>query len=197
MNPILSFILKEVGPYLLAFALGAVLFNGCGESSPVVEKATIKPESKIEYVDRWKHDTTRFTVWQEVHDTIYLHDSIIDIRLDTLLKVDTLKIVEAWLTEVAKYDTTLTFLSSDVRVKWQNYQNLTDSLQVTLTPRPNINKLGVLMFARVGTVSDFKTQYKGLVGAGLLFEKKRLMFGAQYGYSGQHHVGGMVGYRLR
>lgn len=197
---VLSFILKEYAPYLAVLIIGILIgWRGCGDYQPV-EIATIeKPIPKIEYVDRWKHDTTRFTRWITKHDTIIINDTTIDVRLDTLLKVDTLKIVETWLTEVVKYDSTLEFNDYNLRLQWNNYQNFTEDLTATLMPKDvaNSNKLSILMFAKVGTRSNFKDEYYGNIGAGLLFEKKRFIFGADYGYSGQHNINGVVGYRLK
>jgi hypothetical protein len=112
----------------LAFLLGVIVaWQGCGSGE--IETVTIeKPVPKIQYVDRWKVDTVRFVRRELItrYDTIY-YEKIVT-RLDTLLLIDTVSIVQAWLTEVANYDTTI----SDVRVKWSNYQNRTENLTVHL-----------------------------------------------------------------
>ena len=100
---------------VLAFILGVIVaWKGCNSEPEVV---TIeKPVPQIEYVDRWKIDTVRFVRRELItrYDTIYSEKIVT--RLDTLLLIDTVSIVQAWLTEVANYDTTI----SDVRVKWSN-----------------------------------------------------------------------------
>ena len=189
-------IIKEYGLYFIAFALGFILaLRGCGDSEQPETIIVEKPVPTIEYVDRWKTDTVRFAQWTVKHDTVIVNDSIVSVRLDTVFEVDTLSIIETWLTELAKYDTTLNFKRGDIRIEWDNYQNRSEHLKVTLTPKPQ--KLGIILLAKVGTRSNFKDEYHGNVGAGLLFEKNRLIFGADYGYSGQHTINGVVGYKLR
>ena len=106
-------LVKVYTPYLLAFLFGVIVaWQGCGSEPQTV---TIeKPVPQIEYVDRWKIDTVRFVRRELItrYDTIYSEKIVT--RLDTLLLIDTVSIVQAWLTEVANYDTTI----SDVRVKW-------------------------------------------------------------------------------
>jgi hypothetical protein len=118
-------LVKVYTPYILAFLLGVIVaWQGCGSEPQTV---TIeKPVPKIQYVDRWKVDTVRFVRRELItrYDTIYSEKIVT--RLDTLLLIDTVSIVQAWLTEVANYDTTI----SDVRVKWSNYQNRTENLTV-------------------------------------------------------------------
>lgn len=207
MNPILSFILKGLGPYLLAFILGAVLFNGCGESNPVVEKVTIeKPTPKIEKTEAKEGRFVKpiqpkgASIDIKTIGTPTQPASVnLQIDINQSFEIDTNAIVEAWISEVAKYDTTIGFEFYDLRLTWNNYQNRTNSLTATLTPKrlPKTNGLHFTPFLRFGIISDFKQNYTPTIGTGLLFEKKRVMFGAQYGYSGQHHVEGVVGYRLK
>ena len=195
---IFSYILKEYVPYLAVLIIGILIgWRGCGDSQPAETVTIEKPVPKIEYVDRWKRDTTRFTKWIIERDTVVVSDTTIDVRLDTLLKVDTLKIVETWLTEVAKYDTTLNYKHGSINLSWQNYQNLSENLKVTLTQRSNQRNFGAMIYAKGGIHADFKASYTPVIGVGLLFEKKRFIFGADYGYSGQHNINGVVGYRLR
>ena len=197
----MSFIFKEYGPYLIALIIGVLIgWQGCGDSQPTETVTIEKPEPKIEYVDRWKTDSVRFVIRESRTDTIRdtITNKVVDVRLDTLLKVDTLKIVEAWLTELNKYDTTLSFEYYTLRLKWQNYQNLSEKLSATLTPKKQMSGgLHIMMYAKGGMRSDFKSIYTPVIGGGLLFEKKRFIFGADYGYSGQHNINGVVGYRLR
>ncbi len=194
-------ILSKVPTYVWTFIIGfviALLIDGCGTSEPeIITVEKLVP--KIEYVDRYKTDTVRFAQWTVKRDTVIVNDNTIDVRLDTLLKVDTLKIIDTWLTEIAKYDTTLEFSGGFVNVKWQNYQNLSEHLEVTLMPKKGVNlkRVGVLMYAKGGIRSDFKSIYTPVVGGGLLIERKNFIFGADYGYSGQHNINGVVGYRLR
>jgi len=193
-------ILKEYGPYLAAFTLGFILaLRGCGDSE---QPETIIVEKPIPTIERIEvRDTVRFAYRDTRIDTIRdtVTKEIIRLNTDTILTVDTLKIVEAWLTEVAKYDTTLDFENHTLDLKWQNYQNFTENLTATLMPKstPNSKRLGILMYAKTGIRSDFKDQYAVVIGGGLLFERKRVVFGADYGYSGQHTINGVVGYKLR
>jgi len=190
-------ILKEYGLYFVAFALGFILANqGCNESV-IKEVITVdKPIPTIEYIE--VRDTLRFAIRDSRIDTIRdtLTNEIIKINTDTILTVDTLKIIETWLTELVRYDTTLTFDNDAVNVKWENYQNLTENLQVALLSQTS-KKLNINVYAKLGIRSDFNSIYKPVVGAGLMFERKRLIFGADYGYSGQHNINGVLGYRLR
>ena len=192
-------LLKNYGLYVLCFILGAVLFNGCGGEVKTETITVEKPVPKIEYVDRWKTDTVRFVQRSTRIDTIRdtLTHEVIEVRLDTLLKVDTLEIVKAWLTELVKYDTTLNFKGGDIRLTWQNYQNLSENLTVTLSGQTEPNKLGIILYGKVGTMSNFKDKYYGNIGGGLLLTNKRFIIGADYGYSGQHNINAILGYRLR
>jgi len=192
-------ILSKVPTYVWTFIIGfviALLIDGCGTSEPeIITVEKLVP--KIEYVDRYKTDTVRFAQWTVKRDTVIVNDTLVDVRLDTLFEVDTLKIIDTWLTEIAKYDSTLEFSGGFVNVKWQNYQNLSEKLEVTLLPKKNGRRLGVMLLAKGGIRSDFKSIYTPVVGGGLLIERKNFIFGADYGYSGQHNINGVVGYRLR
>lgn len=193
---VLSKIPVWVWSLIIGIGLG-LLLRGCEP-----EPETITIERPIpEIIKTEVRDTVRFAIRDSRFDTIRdtITNEILDVRLDTLLKVDTLKIVDAWLTEVAKYDTTLGFSVGFVNVRWQNYQNLSEHLEVTLMPKKGLNhkRIGVLMFAKAGIQSDFKSIYKPTIGGGLLIERKSFIFGADYGYSGQHTINGVVGYRLR
>ena len=101
--------------------------------------------------------------------------------------IDTVKIVEAWLSEVANYDTTV----NDVRVKWSNYQNRTESLSVQLHRKPLKWALGV--HGNAGLISDFKQSYVPLFGVGVQLTIKKNYFALNYGFNGQHYVGVGVG----
>jgi len=171
---------------VLAFILGVIVaWKGC-ESEPIT-KVVERPVPKIKYVDRWKTDTVRFVTKQIVtrNDTIY-QNKIVN-RLDTLLLIDTVRIVEAWLSEVANYDTTV----SDVRLTWSNYQNRTENLKVQLRKKPLSWALGV--HGNVGLISDFKQSYVPLFGIGLQATVKKTYFSANYGFNGQHYIGVGVG----
>jgi hypothetical protein len=100
-------LVKEFLPCLLAFVLGLIVaWKGCGGEK--IETIIKKPVQTIEYVDRWRTDTVRFVSKKVItqRDTIY-NERIVN-RLDTLFLVDTISIVEAWLTELVKYDTAVT-----------------------------------------------------------------------------------------
>ena len=179
-------LVKVYTPYLLAFLLGVIVaWQGCGSEPQTV---TIeKPVPQIEYVDRWKVDTVRFVRRELVtrYDTIYSEKIVT--RLDTLLLIDTVSIVQAWLTEVANYDTTI----SDVRVKWSNYQNRTENLTVQYKRKEQ--KFSVGVHGLVGVQSDFIQNTKPMFGVGLHGSIKKTYISANYGFNGQHFIGVGVG----
>ena len=192
MNDLAKHLIKTYLPYLLAFLLGVIIaWRGCGDTSgkpvtTIVERLV----PTIEYVDRWRTDTVRFVSKEfvTVRDTIT--SEIIVNRLDTLFLVDTVKIVEAWLTEIAKYDTTL----NDIQITWQNYQNRTENLKVTYTPKKVAGaKFALGVHGNAGLISDFKSSYVPLMGVGIQATVKKTYFSADYGFNGQHYVGIRVG----
>ena len=192
MNDLAKHLIKTYLPYLLAFFLGVIIaWRGCGDTSgkpvtTIVERLV----PTIEYVDRWRTDTVRFVSKEfvTVRDTIT--SEIIVNRLDTFFLVDTVKIVEAWLTEIAKYDTTL----NDIQITWQNYQNRTENLKVTYTPKKVVGANFALgIHANAGLISDFKSSYVPLMGIGIQATVKKTYFSADYGFNGQHYVGIRVG----
>ena len=183
-------LIKAYTPYLLAFLLGVLIASkGCGEPETITTVIE-KPVPTVKYVDRWRTDTVRFVSKKVItqRDTIY-QDRIVN-RLDTLFIVDTVSIVEAWLTEVAKYDTTV----NDIRLTWSNYQNRTENLKVQLRKKPLSWALGV--HGLVGLESDFVENYKPLFGVGLQATIKRTYFSVNYGYNTQHFIGVGVGRNL-
>jgi hypothetical protein len=192
LNDLAKHLIKTYLPYLLAFFLGVIIaWRGCGDTSgkpvtTIVERLV----PTIEYVDRWRTDTVRFVSKEfvTVRDTIT--SEIIVRRLDTLFLVDTVKIVEAWLTEIAKYDTTL----NDIQITWQNYQNRTENLKVTYTPKKVAGaKFALGVHGNAGLISDFKSSYVPLMGVGIQATVKKTYFSADYGFNGQHYVGMRVG----
>ena len=191
LSDITKHLLKTYLPYLIAFLMGVIVaWKGCGDTSGKPVTTIIeKPIPTIEYVDRWRTDTVRFVRRELVtrYDTIYSEKIVT--RLDTMLKVDTVKIVEAWLTEVNCYDTTV----NDVRVRWQNYQNLTEKLVIDYLPKRVGLKFALGIHGNVGLVSDFQTQYAPMFGVGLHGSIKKTYISANYGFNGQHFVGVGVG----
>lgn len=180
-------LVKVYTPYLLAFLLGVIIASkGCGEPETIT-KVVEKPVPTIEYVERWRTDTVRFVSKQLVTRTDTIYSEKVVTRLDTLLLVDTLKIVETWLSEVANYDTTV----SDVRLTWSNYQNRTENLKVELRKKPLGWALGV--HGLVGLQSDFVESYTPLFAVGLQATVKKTYFGVNYGYNGQHFLGVGIG----
>lgn len=180
-------LIKAYTPYLLAFLLGVIIASkGCGEPETITTVID-RPVPTVKYVDRWRTDTVRFVSKKVItqRDTIY-QDRIVN-RLDTLFLVDTISIVEAWLTEVANYDTTV----SDVRLTWSNYQNRTENLKIQLRKKPLSWALGV--HGLVGLESDFVENYKPLFGVGLQATVKRTYFSLNYGYNTQHFIGVGIG----
>ena len=183
-------LVKEFLPYILAFLLGVIVaWQGCNSEAKTITKVIEKPVPTIEYVDRWRTDTVRFVSKKVItrRDTIY-QDRIV-IRLDTMLLIDTFKIVETWLTEVANYDTTV----NDIRLTWQNYQNRTENLSVTVQEKVVGAKFALGVHGLVGLQSDFVENYTPLFGVGLQATIKKTYFGVNYGYNGQHFVGVGVG----
>lgn len=183
-------LIKAYTPYLLAFLLGVLIASkGCGEPETITTVID-RPVPTVKYVDRWRTDTVRFVSKKVItqRDTIY-QDRIVN-RLDTLFVVDTISIVEAWLTEVANYDTTV----SDVRLTWSNYQNRTENLKIQLRKKPLSWALGV--HGLVGLESDFVENYKPLFGVGLQGTVKRTYFSVNYGYNSQHFIGVGIGRNL-
>ena len=182
-------LIKAYTPYLLAFLLGVIIASkGCGEPETITTVID-RPVPTVKYVDRWRTDTVRFVSKKVItqRDTIY-QDRIVN-RLDTLFLVDTVSIVEAWLTEVAKYDTTV----NDIRLTWQNYQNRTESLSVTIQEKSQPLSWALGVHGLVGLQSDFVESYTPLFGIGLQGTVKRTYFSANYGFNGQHYVGVGVG----
>ena len=190
-NDIVKHLLKTYLPYLIAFLMGVIVaWKGCGDTSGKPVTTIIeKPIPTIEYVDRWRTDTVRFVSKEfvTVRDTIT--SEIIVNRLDTLFLVDTVSIVEAWLTEIAKYDTTL----NDFQITWQNYQNRSENLKVTYTPKKTPLKWALGIHANAGLISNFKDSYVPLMGVGLQATVKRGYYGIDYGFNGNHYIGVRVG----
>jgi len=189
MTDLQTHLFKTYFPYLVCFLLGVlVAWKGCGSGK--TETVTIdKPVPVTEYVDRWRTDTVRFVSKKviTVTDTIYQRETVR--RLDTLFLIDTVKIVEAWLTEVQKYDTTATFKGVDIRLRWQNYQNISENLSIDYTPKVARANFALGIHANAGLISDFQTRYTPLFGLGLQFSIKRSYIAADYGFNGQHFVG--------
>lgn len=181
-------LIKVYTPYLLAFLLGVIVaWQGCNSEAKTITKVVERPVPTIEYVDRWRTDTVRFVSKQLVTRTDTIYSEKIVTRLDTLLLVDTLKIVETWLSEVANYDTTV----NDIHLKWSNYQNRTENLTVQYKRKEQKFSFGV--HGLVGLQSDFVESYTPLFAVGLQATVKKTYFSANYGYNGQHFVGVGIG----
>ena len=195
MNDLTKHLISQYLPYLIAFLLGVIVaWKGCGDTSGKPVTTIIeKPVPTVEYVDRWRTDTVRFVSKEfvTVRDTIT--SEIIVKRLDTLFLVDTVKIVEAWLTEIAKYDTTIEKESATLALSWQNYQNRSENLKVTYTPKKVPLKWALGVHGNAGLISDFKTSYVPLMGLGVQATVKKTYFSVDYGFNGQHYVGVRVG----
>lgn len=191
MNDLQTHLFKTYFPYLVCFILGVlVAWQGCGTGKVKTETVTIdKPVPVTEYVDRWKEKPVRYveTKVVTITDTIYQRETVN--RLDTLFLIDTVKIVEAWLTELNKYDTTATFEGAEIRLRWQNYQNVSENLRITYLPKRVPLKWALGIHANAGLISDFQTRYTPLFGLGLQLSIKRSYIAADYGFNGQHFVG--------
>ncbi len=195
MHDLTKHLVSQYLPYLIAFLLGVIVaWKGCGDiSGKPVTTIIEKPVPTVEYVDRWRTDTVRFVSKEfvTVRDTIT--SEIIVKRLDTLFLVDTIKIVEAWLTEIAKYDTTIEQKNASISLNWQNYQNRSENLKVTYTPKKVPLKWALGVHGNAGLISDFKTSYVPLMGLGVQATVKKTYFSVDYGFNGQHYVGVRVG----
>jgi len=196
LNDLANHLIKTYLPYLLAFFLGVIIaWKGCGGTSGKPVTTIIeKPVPTIEYVDRWRTDTVRFVSKEFVTIRDTITSEIIVNRLDTLLLVDTVKIVEAWLTEIAKYDTLIDQKNASIQLNWQNYQNRSENLKVTYTPKKVVGAnfaLGV--HGIIGLQSDFKQSYKPLFGVGIHSSIKKTYISAGYGYNGEHFISIGVG----
>ena len=196
MNDLTKHLISQYLPYLIAFLLGVIVaWKGCGDTSGKPVTTIIeKPVPTVEYVDRWRTDTVRFVRKEIVtrYDTIY-SEKIVN-QLDTLFLVDTLKIVEAWLTEVVHYDTTAPVGGGALRLQWQNYQNVTENLVINYLPKEiRDSRFAIGVHANAGLISDFKTRYVPLMGLGVQATVKKKYFSVDYGFNGQHYVGVRVG----
>ena len=197
MNDIAKNVIKTILPYLVCFLMGVLLaWKGCGDSSGKTVTQTIEVEKPVyitKYVDRWKTDTVRFVDTRIV--TVY--DTITNevIYRDTVFNVDTVSIVEAWLTEVNLYDTLVVFDNkSSVNLKWQNYQNVSEGLFVSYNynkSTPTTLSLGI--HANAGLLTDFDKSYTPLFGLGLQGTIKKTYIGLDYGYNSEHYIGLRVG----
>lgn len=196
MNNLAKYLISEYLPYLIAFLLGVIVaWKGCGNTSGKPVTTIIeKPVPVIEYVDRWKEKPVRYveTKVVTVHDTVQV--TLNDIRLDTLFLIDTVKIVEAWLTEVTKYDTTASFETADVRLRWQNYQNVSENLVINYLPKKVVGaKFAFGIHGNAGLISDFESTYVPLMGLGVQATVNKNYFRIDYGFNGDHYVGIGVG----
>ena len=190
-NDIVKHLLKTYLPYLIAFLMGVIVaWKGCGDTSGKPVTTIIeKPVPTVEYVDRWRTDTVRFVSKEfiTVRDTIT--SEIIVNRLDTLFLVDTVSIVEAWLTEIAKYDTTIEQEAATLALSWQNYQNRSENLKITYTPKKVPLKWALGVHANAGLLSDFKASYVPLMGIGVQATVNRNYYKVDYGSIGDHYIG--------
>jgi len=196
MSDISKHLLKTFLPYLIAFLLGVIVaWKGCGDTSGKPVTTIIeKPVPVIEYVDRWKEKPVRYveTKVVTVHDTVQV--TVHDTRLDTLFLIDTVKIVEAWLTELNKYDTTASFETADVRLRWQNYQNVSENLVIDYLPKKVVGaKFALGIHGNAGLISDFESTYVPLMGLGVQATVNKNYFRIDYGFNGDHYVGIGVG----
>jgi len=107
--------------------------------------------------------------------------------------VDTVIIVEACLTEIAKYDTTIEQDVATLALSWQNYQNRSENLKITYTPKKVPLKWALGVHANAGLLSDFTESYVPLLGIGLQGTVNKGYYGIDYGFNGNHYIGVRVG----
>ena len=183
-------------PYLVTFLLGVlVAWQGCGTgATTITETIEIeKPIYRTEYVDRWKTDTVRFVERITVTDTVT--NTIIQER--EVLIIDTVQIIEAWLTEVNRYDTTITLADGNLQATWFNYQNITEEAAFTYTS--NVQKApsyGIGLHASIEVQTDFIENVTPLFGVGLHGDIRKMYITANYKFNGDHFVGVTVGRKL-
>ena len=181
---------------MVTFLLGVIVaWQGCGTGTrTITETIEIeKPVYRTEYVDRWKTDTVRFVERVTITDTIT--NTIIQER--EILKIDTVQIIEAWLTEVNRYDTTITLADGSLQATWFNYQNITEEAAFTYTS--NVQKApmyGVGIHASIEAQTDFIENVKPLFGVGIHGDIRKLYITANYKFNGDHYVGVTVGRKL-
>lgn len=191
-------IAKVLFPYLICFLFGLIMgWRGCGATTEGITEGTTevvtieKPVPVVEYVDRWISSPLRHIEWRTVHDTV--HDTVYDVEYinvyDSVLVIDTVKIVESWLTEVVQYDTTEQVGGGALRLRWQNYQNITENLTIDYNPKIRESRYAIGIHANAGLISDFSTRYTPLFGLGLQVTVKKSYFSANYGFNGDHYVG--------
>lgn len=197
---LLIHLFRSVWPYIVTFLLGVIVaWKGCGTGAKVITETIEieKPVYRTEYVDRWKTDTVRFVRKEiiTVHDTVQVTEH--DILLDTLFLIDTVKIVEAWLTEVNCYDTTITLADGKLQATWFNYQNITEEAAFTYTS--NVQKApmyGIGLHASIEAQTDFSENVTPLFGVGIHGDIRKLYLTANYKFNGDHYVGVTVGRKL-
>lgn len=194
MNNTIQNLLKTVLPYLVCFLMGVLLsWKGCGDgSAKTVTMEVERPIYITEYVDRYKTDTVRFVDTRIVN----VYDTITNeiVYRDTVFDIDTVSIIESWLTEVNKYDTLVVFDNASVSLKWQNYQNRSEDLFVSYSFKeatPTTWSLG--LHGNAGLITDFDRAYTPLFGIGLQGTVRKTYIGLDYGYNSDHYIGLRVG----
>lgn len=192
-----TYLLRTLFPYLVCFIAGVLLaWKGCGGGSAKTVTQTIEVEKPVyvtKYVDRWKEKPVRFVERVEIRDTIINNV----IQYDTIFDIDTVSIIEAWLTEVNKYDTLFDFEASTVRLRWDNYQNVSENLRVDYTPLKQSRKPSFGAHVLLGATGDFNPNARPFLGIGFHGEVKRTHLGVTYGYNlNEHFVGLTIGRRL-
>ena len=196
MNDMTRHLVKTLLPYVVCFLMGVLLsWKGCGDTSGKTITQTVEVEKPVyitEYVDRYKTDTVRFvdTRIVNVYDTITKEI----VYIDTVFDIDTVSIIESWLTEINKYDTLVVFDNASVSLKWQNYQNRSENLFVSYNynkSTPATWSLG--LHANAGLITDFDKSYTPLFGIGIQGTVRKTYIGLDYGYNSDHYIGLRVG----
>jgi hypothetical protein len=77
----------------------------------------------------------------------------------------------------------------DIRLRWQNYQNLTENLVIDYLPKKVPLKWALGVHANAGMISDFKSNYVPLMGIGVQATVRRNYYKVDYGFNGDHYVG--------
>jgi hypothetical protein len=204
-------LLKTLLPYVVCFILGVIVclsFRGCGDETLKTKTKVIENPKPKKTTKETPNSNGRFLSVKPipVNKPIgVLHvaneaPAIIHTNTPYVSKfelyIDTIAIIEAWLFERSHYDTTITFNSGKIRLRWQNYQNVSENLVIDYLHKNRNTRFALGIHANAGFLSDFESSYVPLFGLGLQGTIKKTYISANYGFNGNHYVGVGVGYNF-
>ena len=209
MNDITKHILTTLSPYLIGALFGVLIclmFRVCGGSAKV-ETVTIEKPKPVKTTKETPTSKGRFLSQpipvnkpkgvlintKEPQKIIHTNTPYL---IDNSLLVDTMAIINTWLFERLHYDTTLDLQAATIRLRWENYQNVTENFRVDYAPKKVPLKWALGLHANAGLISNFSTEYTPLFGLGFQVTVKKSYFAANYGFNGSHYVGVGVGYNI-